>query len=160
MINYKKVFVDNPSNQYEVQKDSNIQQEMRTEEFQRVFLMLLISRYTDFVQNGSIDYDPPGVIAAKENWIGHSSELNFISIFSNEFEITNDATDFTMSSEIDAWIISKDLGISYQKFSNELKKHCVLQNLDNVKIKDKKLNGKGMKAWFGIKKIPISLFGK
>ena len=49
VINYEKVFVDNPSNQYEVQKDSNIQQEMRTEEFQRVFLMLLISRYTDFV---------------------------------------------------------------------------------------------------------------
>ena len=31
-----------------------------------------------------------------------------------------------MSSEIDAWIISNDLGISYQKFSNELKKTLCL----------------------------------
>ena len=101
IINYEKRFVDEPSNQFELKKDYNIKEEIKTPEFQRVFLMLFISRYTDFVKNGRVDYDPPGVIAAKEDWIGHSSELNFISMFSNEFEITNDENDFTMSSEID-----------------------------------------------------------
>ena len=51
------VFVDNPSNQYEGQKDSNIQEEVRIPEYQHIFVMLLISRYTDFVQNESVDYD-------------------------------------------------------------------------------------------------------
>ena len=67
-----------------------------------------------------------GVFTAKENWIGQESELNFIAKFSNEFEITNDTNDFTTSSEINAWIISMDIRLSYQKFSNELKKHCVV----------------------------------
>ena len=47
VINYEKVFVDNPSNQFEVRKDNNIKQEMKTQEFQHVFLVLFIKEYLD-----------------------------------------------------------------------------------------------------------------
>ena len=67
VINYEKVFVDNPSNQFEAKKDVNLSDEMKTQDFQRVFLMLLIKTYRDFLENGAVEYDPPGVIAAKEN---------------------------------------------------------------------------------------------
>ena len=33
VINYEKVFVDNPSNRFEIKKDDNIKEEMKTEEF-------------------------------------------------------------------------------------------------------------------------------
>ena len=54
VINYEKIFVDNPTNQFEVQKDDNIKNEMKDEAFQRVFLMLFITTYLEFKQNGSV----------------------------------------------------------------------------------------------------------
>ena len=59
--------MDNPSNQFEIQKDDNIKEEMKTPAFQRAFLMLLVTTYIDFKRNGSIDYDPPEVLSAKQN---------------------------------------------------------------------------------------------
>ena len=42
IMKFDKTFVDNPSNEYELQKDENIKSEMNTEKFQRCFVMLLI----------------------------------------------------------------------------------------------------------------------
>ena len=81
VINYEKIFVDNPTNQFEVQKDDNIKNEMKNEAFQRVFLMLFIKTYLEFKQNGSVDFDPPAVLAAKENWIGNAEDISFVGRF-------------------------------------------------------------------------------
>ena len=153
VINYEKVFVDNPSNQFEVKKDNNIKQEMKTQEFQRVFLMLFIKTYLDFKRNGCVDFDPPAVLAAKENWIGLAADISFVGQFLFDFEITDDEGDFIKSSELNEWIIQQDLGITVQKFTNELKKHCVLKNFSNVKSKLKKLNGRPVTVWVGVKRI-------
>ena len=37
VINYEKVFVDNPSNQFEAQKDVNLRDEMKTQDFKVSF---------------------------------------------------------------------------------------------------------------------------
>ena len=81
VINYEKIFVDNPTNQFEVQKDDNIKNEMKDEVFQRVFLMLFIKTYLEFKQNGSVDVDPPAVLAAKEIWIGNAESISFVGQF-------------------------------------------------------------------------------
>ena len=93
------------------------------------------------MKSGAVEYDPPEVIAAKVSWIGAASEMNFISKFLLDYEITGNEEDFIKSSDINEWIILQDLGITVQKFTNELKKHCVLKNL-NIKNKLKKINGK------------------
>ena len=151
VIHYEKIFVENPSNEFELKKDDNLKNEMKTPDFQRVFLMLMIHRYRKFVKGGRKDEEPAGVIAAKENWIGTSTDLNTVSSFLCDFEITNSEDDFIKSSGIEEWIIHHELGITLQKFANELKKHCVFQNFQNVFNKYKKVNGKTLKVWFGLK---------
>ena len=105
---------------------------MNTPEFQRVFLMILINRYKEYVISGCCDIDPLGVLNAKEDWIGEADDLNYVSKFFKDFEITNNENDFVKSSDINNWIVLNKLGITLQKFTNELKKHCVLENMDNV----------------------------
>jgi hypothetical protein len=39
------------------------------------------------------------------------------------------------------------------KFTMELKKYCSIQKYNNVESKVKKLYGKAVRGWFGIKKI-------
>ena len=81
VINYEKVFVDNPSNQFEAQKDGNLKDEMKTEDFQHVFVMLFIQTYKKIINNGPVEYEPPRVTDAKELWIGSAGEnlMNFVS---------------------------------------------------------------------------------
>ena len=153
VINYEKIFVDNPTNQFEVQKDDNIKNEMKNEAFQRVFVMLFIKTYVEFKQNGSVDIDPPAVLAAKENWIGNAESISFVGQFLFDFEITDDEEDFIKSSEINEWIVQQELGITVQKFTNELKKHCILKKFSNVRSKLKKLNGRPVTVWVGLKRI-------
>ena len=115
--------------------------------------MLFITTYLSFKQNGSVDTDPPEVLAAKENWIGIAADVSFIGKFLFDFEITDNEDNFIKSSDINEWIIQQDLGITVQKFTNELKKHCVLSNFSNVKSKTKKLNGRAVQVWLGVKRI-------
>ena len=67
------------------------------------------------MESGAVEYDPPGVIAAKESWIGAASEMNFISKFLLDYEITGNEEDFIKSSDINEWIVQQDLGKTVQK---------------------------------------------
>ena len=62
--------------------------------------MLLIKAYRDFIGNGSVEYDSPGVISAKESWIRHAAEIHIVSLFLKDFEFTNSMDDFIKSSDI------------------------------------------------------------
>ena len=115
--------------------------------------MLFIKTYLEFKQNGSVDVDPPAVLAAKENWIGFAEDICFVGRFLCDFEITDQEEDFIKSSEISEWITQQVLGITVQKFTNELKKHCILNSFSKVQSKMKKINGRAVKAWFGVKRL-------
>ena len=96
----------------------------------------------------------------KESWIGRETSISFVDHFLFDFDITDSEEDFVKSSEINEWIIEQDLGITVQKFTNELKKHCILNNFTNVKNKVKKDNGRTFHVWYGVKNMRAAVFLK
>jgi phage/plasmid-associated DNA primase len=147
VISYKKEFVDEPMNELELKKDANIEIELKTLKFQKAFVGLLIHQYTCYNHN----IEPIDVINAKKEWI--NEDKGIVETFKRDFEITNNENDFVTSNNIEEWINSKKLGISMKKFGMEMKKYITIHKLDNVENKVKKINGKGVQAWFGIQKI-------
>ena len=67
------------------------------------FQMLFIKTYLDFKRNGCVDFDPPAVLAAKENWIGVAEDISFVGKFLFDFEITDNEDDFIKSSDLNEW---------------------------------------------------------
>jgi hypothetical protein len=147
---YDKTFVDEPSNEYELKKDYNIEQEMTTPRFQKAIVAMLINRYFQYLDD-NLYIDPKEVIQGKKDWI--NLECDYVVTFLKDYEITNDKDDYVLSSDIQKWIDCKKLGITMTKFAKELKKHCNVKNCDVVKNKDKKIKGKSMVVWIGIKEI-------
>jgi hypothetical protein len=149
IVSYNKVFVDEPTNEYELKADRNIENELRTLRFQKCFIGLLIQEHFNWVDNGRIDIEPTSLLQAKNEWI--EQDISPIASFINDFEITNNENDYILSEEIQSWLDNKKLGITITKFGIELNKHIRLNKLENVISKNKKIGGKVKKAWFGIK---------
>lgn len=150
VVPYEKRFVDEPSNEYELKKDYNIEQEMTTLRFQKAMVAIFINRYFQYLDN-NLCIDPEEVIQGKKDWI--DSESDCVLSFLKEYEITNirDNNNYVKSSEIQEWIDKKKLGITITKFGKELKKYCKIRKYDDVESDNKKLSGKVCKVWYGIK---------
>jgi hypothetical protein len=58
---------------------------------------------------------------------------------------------FVQSRDIEEWIKENKLGITMTKFGLELKKYIATKGITNVLNKQKKLEGKGVMCWIGIK---------
>jgi len=151
VFGYDKQFVEEPSNEFELLMDKNIEQEMLTDRFQRCFLGLLMKEYSEFLENNFIENEPIDTILAKQNWI--QEDKSYINIFKNDFEITNNDDDYTTSSDIQKWIDDNKLGITFTKFGMELNKYCKINKLENIVSKQKKIQGKNKQVWTGIKMI-------
>lgn len=151
VVSFNKQFVDNPSNEYELKKDPKLDDEMKTIKFKQHFIFLLVKKYNEFQNGGRVEYIPQDVINAKSEWIGDESDFSIIGKFINEFDITNNPNDFVCSNIIQGWIEGLKAGVSIKKFSVELKKHCALKKLSLVESKNKKINGRVVKVWAGIK---------
>lgn len=145
---YKK-FVDEPSNEYELQKDDGINEEIKTPRFQHAFRMLCIQKYLEFTTGDRVDVVPEACNIARGDWIGVTEETSYIARFEMCFELSGKKTDFTPSSEIDNWVNTMGLGITPRKFVFDLKRHCASNpNIYN----DKKTTGnKSIRGWFGIR---------
>jgi hypothetical protein len=152
VYSYEKAFVENPSNEFELKKDENIEIEMGTELFQRCLIGLTILTYLNYVEGGCLDIIPESVKNSKMEWV-NTDEANIAELFKNDFELTNVATDFILSSDISDWIADKKLGISMKKFGVDMKKYCCIKKLGNIKNYVKKVGGKGKQVWCGIKMI-------
>jgi hypothetical protein len=150
VIGFNKKYVDEPSNEFELKIDYNIENEIKTEKFRRCFIMMLIEAYTNMINNGLPD-EPEEVMEFKRDWVDDDGDI--ISKFINDFEITNNQDNYIPSKDIEYWITENKLGISMKKFGVDMKKYCAKNKLDNVYSKDKKINGKSVMAWFGVKKI-------
>ena len=147
-----KSFVDNPSNEYELKKDPNLDAEMQTILFQRCFIGLLIDSHLQYRANNCVEIVPDEVSLARDEWMGSNEDNNVITQFQEVYEITNDKNDYVLSKDIERTVTSFG-ELSYRKFAIELKKHCVINTLTNVKNDGKKLNKKVVQVWFGIKNI-------
>ena len=152
VISYVKQFVDEPTNQMELKKDDSVKNELETLRFQRCIVGLLILQHLEFIENGGVQ-EPVEVKQAKRDWIGDEVIGGFLTNFLNEYEITNDADDYVLSSSIEDWLKDGQYGISMKKFGMEIKKYLVLKKLDKVESIMKSIDGKKYRVWVGIKYI-------
>lgn len=151
VVSYTKQYVEGePMNEMELTGDPEIDTEIDSIEFQQAFLKILVLKYLDG-KNGQFDADPLGVIAAKQDWIG--TEATCLSKLCEDYEITDNADDYALSSDIENWIKENKIGISMKRFGMDMKLHCVRNKYVNVASKVKKINGKTPQVWVGIKKI-------
>jgi len=150
VISFNKEYVDEPLHEFHLKKDAGVEDEIQTLRFQRVFVGLLIREHMRFVDGGRKLVVPADAIVAKESWI--CQDKNYIDAFLNDYEITNEETNFVKSSDIEWWINMQDLGITMKKFGAELTKYAIINKLCNVYVKGKKVSGKNVNCWFGIKK--------
>lgn len=148
-IPYEKVYVDEPSNELELQKDTNIENEVLTFEFKQAFIRLLFKAYLAFHEGGRVEYEPDGIQQAKKDVLG--TDINIIDSFKNNFEITNNPEDFIRSGDIQEWLNHEKKGISIAKFGLEMNRYCKINKLEIVKSHVKKIQGKNVRVWLGIK---------
>lgn len=150
VISYKKQFVDGtPKDENEISKDYNIENEMKTLRFQRVFIGLLMKQYIDYSEMETPPIEPEEVKDAKKEWI--EPENNIIESLLNDFEFTNNPDDFIKSQDLQDWLTNGNKGISIKRLAVDLKKYISKHKLDNVVNKLKKIGGKATQCWFGIR---------
>lgn len=151
IISYKKQFVDEVNDEEnELQKDHNLENEIKTDKFQSAFIMMLVQAYSNFKESGEPD-EPEEVINGKKEWIGDN--VSEMDKFLENYEITNDEKDFVPCEDIKCWLMEEKLGITPTKMSIDIKKYCKSKGYDKVDNKYKKLNGKTKKCWFGMKEL-------
>ena len=150
LVPLNKEYVDEPLHEFHLKKDAGVEDEIQTLRFQRVFVGLLIREHMRFVDGGRKLVVPADAIVAKESWI--CQDKNYIDAFLNDYEITNEETDFVQSTDIELWINEQDLGITMMKFGIEITKYATIHKYNNVYSKVKRLFGKTTRCWIGIKK--------
>ena len=155
VIKFDKTFVTEPSNEFELQMDNNIKDELKTVRFQRCFMMLLLQYYADWNDNRQekdyVEIEPESVKIGKLEWVLEAE--GFLVTFFKDFELTRDEKDFVKSSDIEEWIKQSKIGISMMKFAIELKKYLTINKIENVFVKDRKVGGKNSKWWIGMKRL-------
>ena len=104
IISYKKKYVDNPSNEFELQKDHNLEEELKSLKFIEAFQFILFDSYLKYVINGKKEYIPDAVKNCKTEWVGEEAENTTINKFLESYEITNNVEYFTKSADTDLWI--------------------------------------------------------
>ena len=153
IISYTKKYVEEPSNEFELKIDHNINNEMNSTEFKEAFNFIIFDTYLNFIRNGKKEIEPEAVKMFKVDWVGEGGDFKTINKFLELFEITDNKEDYVPSKDIEIWLKEENIGITITKFSMELKKYCKIKKYINIESKTKKVSGRCMKAWIGIKRI-------
>jgi hypothetical protein len=151
---FPKQFVDTePQNQFELKMDLNIKEELKTLRFQKCFVGMLLYAHLNYCNNNKQEQEPDAVRNSKKDLVETTTDINWISGFLRDYEITNNVDDYIVSSSIELWIKDKQLNISMVKFSRDIKKYNTIKKLDNVNNIYKKIGKKTIRCWVGIKQI-------
>lgn len=153
VFTFNKAFVDQPKSIFELQKDSRVDTEVNDVHFQNLLLNLLIKTYIEYRKNPSAFKEPEAIEKHKNEWVD-TEEKNVMNMFLKDFEFTSDENDFITNSRIEKWSADTKQGISTTKITREMNNYIKLNNLQNVLQKPKKLDGKTVRVWFGIKEKP------
>lgn len=155
-LTFNKSFVDRePENELELKMDLNIKEELKQLRFQRCFVGILLNAHLNYIDNGKKENEPEGVKNSKKNLIESTTDKNPLNILLRDYEITDNDKDYVKSSELQEWLDSKKLGISITRLGRELNKYAIINKLENLKSKDKKIGGKTNKIWIGIKEKEV-----
>lgn len=154
-IPYTKKYVDNPTpnNPFELKKDANMSEEIKTMRFKLGFMYLLMESYEKFMTDDKrVETEPADIGKAIVNTFGESDD--FITILQEDYNITGLESDFVLSSDLDVWIKEKKLAITMTKLGRDLNKYAELHNMEFLHNVIKKIGGKPKRGWSGIKLIP------
>jgi hypothetical protein len=151
IISYKKTFVAEPSNEFELKRDENLESEMKSDKFKLHFGYVILNSYLMYIKNDKIEIIPEGVKNAKTEWVGDNTYNLTINKFLEEYETSNNLVDFTSNRDIELWLKTEKFNLSVVKFSIDLKKYCTICGFNNVESKIKKVGGKCVRGWIGIK---------
>jgi hypothetical protein len=148
---YSKVYVSEVTDETsELLADPNVNSEIYTLEFRIKFMNLLISDYLEFLHKGEPN-EPNEMIQSKDDWFGLSKNSIINSVL-EDFEFTGDVSDYVRSSDLIKWIEQKKLKITMTKLGLEINKYTKNNKLeDKIHKKDKKMGGKTIKVWVGMK---------
>jgi hypothetical protein len=146
-ITYTKSFVDNPTNEFELEKDPNLEDEIETEEFQQAFITLILTAFNTYPKEV-----PEEMLENKKDWVGaNEGDTTDFGMFLADFDLTDKAEDFVSSKEVESWLSVKKLGVSYKKLVLEIKKQAKLRRCANVDKKRQTVGGKQVMGWVGLK---------
>lgn len=152
-IPYEKVFVDKPEcelNEFELLKDEKYEKIHTDDLYQRCFIQMVFDCYTEYVEGGKREIEPDEIAKANIVIIG-SENGSVVNKFLNDYELTNDETDYVESKQIEGWIKMNSEKVSMTKFGLEMKKYATIKKLNNVMNRAKKIGGKSKVCWFGIR---------
>lgn len=146
VVSYNKKFVEEPTKSDELKSDPEIENEIKTLKFQMSLVMLLLKTYVDVRDNGAMK-EPESVKAAKKEWL--DEEPDMIKSLLEYYEFTDNKDDFIMSTELQDWVNGKNISIT--KLGREINKYADLNKYENIKVIVKKIEGKCVRVWTGIK---------
>ena len=150
VCSYKKTYVVGATGPDELEKDLNLDAEIKSAKFQRLLVLLFIQKYTKVLM-----VEPDDVINAKKEWIDETADL--IQNIQLDFTFTNLETDFVTAKELNDWAVEKNLGVSSTKLGREITKYAEKKSLDKIKSIQKKISGKNTTVWVGIKSESIDM---
>lgn len=150
VVSFKKSFVDAPSNEFELKKDPNLENEIRTLRFQKALVGLFIREYMHAKEFG-VPEEPADVLAAKKEWVG--DEADPLGRILEQFEVSNSPADYVRSSHIEKTIEALKIDMKMRKFGSLMAKYTTLKKLEHIKNGQKKIAGKNVAVWFGLKEV-------
>lgn len=150
-FSYDRQYVDkpDPNNPYQLQMDKDLEGEIMTERFKINYANVLFSAYYEWIMGGSIETVPDEIRAGSSELVGETCVVT--RFLKAGFVITGKKEDYVSSATITKWIEDDKVGCSMTKFGTEMKKYLIVNNKQGVENKDKKIAGKTVKVWFGIK---------
>lgn len=148
---YDRQYVDDvdEKNPYQLKMDRNLEQEIQTLRFKINYASVLFQAYHTWVMNGAKEEVPEEVRVGGQELVGETCPIKRFLDYG--YVITDDEKDYVMSSSIQRWIDDEKVGISMTKFGREMNKYVTLKGFKNVMNKPKKIVGKAIQCWFGIK---------
>jgi phage/plasmid-associated DNA primase len=148
---YEKVYKDNPSNEFELKKDTGLDAEILTDNFRFAFLALLIDSYTEFAKerNDLEDTVKTQLKEAIQDVFEDAADISIADRIATGFAITNKLDDFETNVVIEDWLKRHKIGMTISKFTRALKRYAIINKLADVK-NDRK---DGRRGWRGISKL-------
>jgi hypothetical protein len=105
-------------------------------------ISVIILKISDLIPSSVSLFVKSGYVAKKR--------INLFLLL-EEYEITDNANDYVISSEIQEWLDEKKIGITMKKFGMEIKRYILKNNLRNVRSDVKRIFGINKNIWIGIK---------
>ena len=141
---FDKIYSLTP-NSRQLQLDTNLEQEIKTIEFKHSFLMMMLSTFQ--IARISPMPIPEDSVKFKREWIAEVPDI--MTTLQADFEFTNSPNDFIPSAMLVEWLKGKQITIT--KLGRDINAYAIRNELENIHVKDKKVQGKTAKVWCGIK---------